>query len=232
MRSSRTKKVGVPALDGEWSSIICGRYGNMYVERVAMVTKNTGSASLPLFCSLFRFFSRCYFTSFQRKVHFNLAVWVHWASQPSNKRHNKRFTAFLSEEKHRRLRQHVVLRQFDFFSPLQNRIIGGKKTRVSPEKIITPWQKRLSLCCSRTGQLHAWDTNVTFFSASYSKAMCLCVNCFALAFVTPVMMQNLIETSRDIRTVPDCLAGFELLMASTKPPLLKGSLCSLCPAHW
>lgn len=32
------KKMGAPALDGEWSSIISGRYDNMYVERVAMVT--------------------------------------------------------------------------------------------------------------------------------------------------------------------------------------------------
>lgn len=44
-----TKKEGAPALHGEWRSIIIGRYGNMYVERVAMVTKHTGSAIRPLF---------------------------------------------------------------------------------------------------------------------------------------------------------------------------------------
>lgn len=50
------KKIGAAALNGEWSSIISGRYGTMYVERVAMVTKHTVSAILPPFCSLFRFF--------------------------------------------------------------------------------------------------------------------------------------------------------------------------------
>lgn len=143
----------------------------MYVERVAMVIKNTGSAYLPLFCSLFLFFSHRYFTSFQRKVHFNLTVWVRRASlwdfrrpQLSNKQHNKRFTALLSEEIHRRLWQHVVLHQCDFFTPpWRNSIIGGKRTRVSLEKIITSWQKRL-LCFEAERDSCAFGTQMPLFS--------------------------------------------------------------------
>lgn len=148
-----------------------------------------------------------------------------------NKQHNKRFTAFLSEENHRRLWQHVVLHQCDFFSPPAEQHNWRQKDQSEPGEDNHTLTKEIIVFCSRTGQLRAWDTNVTFFSDSYSEAMCLHVNCFALAFVSPVMMQNLIETSRDFRTVPDCLAGSELLMASTKPPLLKGSLRP-CPAHW
>lgn len=191
-----------------------------------MVTKHTGSSYLLLFCSLFGFplldispYSREKLTL----ILVSESLWDISRPQASNKQQNTRFTAFLSEEKHRRLWQHIVSRQCDFFlPPLQNSIIGGKKTQwVSPKKIITPWQKRLS--CSVAERDRAWDTNVTFFSASYSKAMYLYVNSFAMAFVTPVMMQNLIQTSRNFKKVPDCLAGLELLMASTQPLLLKGS---------
>lgn len=118
-----------------------------------------------------------------------------------------------------------------FFSPPAEQHNWRQKDQSEPGEDNHTLTKEIIVFCSRTGQLRAWDTNVTFFSDSYSEAMCLFVNCFALAFVSPVMMQNLIETSRDFRTVPDCLAGSELLMASTKPPLLKGSLQS-CPAHW
>lgn len=161
----------------------------MYVERVAMATKHTGSLYLPLVYSLFRL-SLIVISPHSREK-FTLILVCESAERHcgTSADHNPAINSKTRGLLHSCQRKNIAgsgstlsrINVIFFFSPFAEQHNWMQEDQSEPRADNHTLTKEMIVFCSRTGQLRAWDTNVTFFSASYCKNMCLYVNCFALA---------------------------------------------------